>query len=339
LSSIIRTIYVCNKDTTTPKRVVREVVSLAMHHKHTIVIVCIVVLLSGLLALPFQAPPGTARVISHQSHRPSVLSAGAPNVTLTYTSLWNSTKSPVHPGDSIAGDHIVLHSRWSPTTSIVRSRIEVNATVVPKVISNESAGAEVSIDTRALGNNFTCTINMTAWLDNGSYVHEVVENVFLGNFFVPHVRVLSPNGGEVWTGVHNITWEAWDKNADETLTFDVLVSAGSGQPYTLLASGLTNNSYAWDCSDFAYSETYIVEIRVFDGIYTSSDQSDGYFTAGGLIPTTTATSTTATTTANTTTGNTIPTAPVNMVGTFLAALILSSAILSVIVYYSAKKWF
>ncbi|MHA1770875.1 MAG: hypothetical protein ACTSYL_05155 [Candidatus Thorarchaeota archaeon] len=307
--------------------------------KHVLLLSSVVLLL---LAYPLVvAPHLTFHYLSPTTPRrePHVISAGNPNVTLTYTSLWNSTATIVHAGDIISGDHIILHSRWFPNASVSSSILSVNATVVPKTISAQNNSAEVSIDTRLLGNNFTCQINMTAILTNGSVITTLLENVFLGNFFVPIVQVLTPNGDEVWHGVNNITWIASDKNSDEHLTYDVFVSSDSGLTLMLLASGLNRTWYLWDCSAFTRSSTYVIAIRVSDGIYTSMDMSDGVFTAGDVVTTTMPTSTT--TTGTTITDTTAISPPVQMEGpilTFLLAALISSVAMALFVYYSAKRW-
>ncbi len=284
------------------------------------------------------SPPLNSSFLPPNAHR---LSLGSPNVTLTYTSRWNSTETLVHAGDRLAGDHIVLHARWDPSTDIVQSIISVNATVVPKEISAENASATVSIDTRALGNNFTCKVNMTAVFANDTVTSTIVDDVFLGNFFAPEVQVISPNGGEVWVGVNNVTWIASDKNSDETLTFDIFLSPDSGRTLMLLASGVNRTWYLWDCSTFTQSSSYVIAIRAFDGIYYSMDMSDGNFTAGGIASTTTTVTTTLPTSTTTTTTAAAPTAIAAFEGpilTFLMAALISSVAMALFVYYSAKRW-
>jgi len=275
------------------------------------------------------------------------LAAGTPNVSLTYNSLWNSTEQPVRSGDRIEGDHIVLYSRWTPAALVESCRIEVNATAVPTVISAENESAVVSIDTRRLGYNFTCTINMTAILTNGSVIYTVVDDVFLGNFFVPHVVVVSPNGGERWTGVNNITWIAWDNNTLEELTFDVLLSKDGGQTFETLAEEVSELWYTWNCTEYPQLDTYVVKIRVSDGIYWSEDVSDQPFTAGEVPPSTTTTTTTETTptTATDTTTEPTTTTTTETTGTtfagpamfFLAAVMITASVFAIAAYYTAKQ--
>jgi hypothetical protein len=246
-------------------------------------------------------------------------------VMLTYHSRWNSALMPVYSGDSISGDHIILNATWLPLGFVVQTKIEVNATAIPSTISNETLSTTAWIDTRGLGNNATCVITVSGLLYNGTSAKQTFTNVFLGNFFVPHVRVISPNGGEHWTGAHNITWFGWSNNSDEQLTYEVLLSSDSGTTFQLLSKGLNNTWFTWYTQGFLNISTYVVEVRVFDGIYTSHDTSDGTFSAGDIPVTTTATTT-------------VPDHSL-VVALFISAAIISCAIMSLIVYYAAKRWY
>jgi len=261
-----------------------------------------------------------ARTTNTKAERP-------PTLSLTYYTHWNSTKVDVNSGDQLEGDHIILNATWSPRTEINRTRIEVNATAIPTVKSSEQNGNTVEIDTRALGSNFTCVINSTIWFHNGTTLTELVPNVFLGNFFVPVVEVVSPNGHEVWTGANNITWNAWDLNENEELTFEVLVSSDSGVTFQLLSAGLTETRFLWDCSTFLNLSTYVVEIRVSDSIFSSHDVSDAPFRAGEIGQPDT------TTTTSTTVEEIDP-----RVIMFLTVLVISSGFIALVVYYASKSW-
>ncbi len=261
------------------------------------------------------------------THTTNTRAEEPPALSLTYYTHWDSTKIDVNAGDQLEGDHIILNATWSLGTEINRTRIEVNATAIPTVISSEQYGNTVEIDTRALNSNFTCVINSTIWFHNGTTLTELVPNVFLGNFFVPVVEVVSPNGYEVWTGANNITWNAWDLNEDEELTFEVLVSSDSGVTFQLLFAGMTETRFLWDCSTFLNLSTYVVEVRVSDGIFSSYDVSDAPFRAGEIgQPDTTIT-----------TSTTVEEIDARVI-MFLTVLIISSGFIAFVVYYASKRW-
>ena len=256
-------------------------------------------------------------------------SAETPDLNLTYTSRTNLIDTPVKSGDTIAGDHVILKAEW--TQSLVnRSRLEVIAPAIPTMLELEGNQTTLEIDTRALGNNATCIITSTAWLSNGSIMTFEFTDVYIGNYFVPKVTVLSPNGGESWTDVHNITWTALDPNADAKLLFDVLYSSNSGQSFETLVSSTNLTWVEWDCTGLNQMDTYLVQIRVTDGIYFSTDRSDSTFTAGAVITTTTSSTTSPTTTS--------PGLEPRIIA-FMAILLFSSGVMALVVYYAARKWF
>jgi len=321
------------------------------------------ILLLGISAIPITSfdniskpevfhPPGDSTVVS-----------GTGLFNLTFSSVWNSTQTIVKNGDRVIGDRIILNATWIAGEDVNHTQIIVNATAVPYWITAETDDSSVEINTRALGANHTCTINMIASLVNGSILSERIYNVFLGNFFTPRITVLTPNGGEAWTGINNITWKAWDNNTVELLTFEVLLSSDGGKSFMLLSTNLEEQWFPWNSTDFLLRSTYLIEVRVSDGIYTAFDRSDGTFTAGSVVvtpttqttsepttssisptitsPTITSSTTTivSTTTTPTTTATTAPTtpAPSGALAIILSSAIIGSAILAVFVYYIAGR--
>ncbi|MHA1906307.1 MAG: hypothetical protein ACW98Y_03355 [Candidatus Thorarchaeota archaeon] len=208
--------------------------------------------------------------------------AETPTLSLTYYSRFNNTHTPVESSSKLSGDHVILNATWSPADNVNGTLIQVNAPAIPNVITAEGENNTVEIDTRALGNNATCTVNVTTQLLNGTVLKEFYTDVIIGNFFTPHIEVLTPNGGEAWPQQHNITWFAWDNNTDDVLSFEILLSADDGTTFQLLASEIETQWFVWDFSGFMNHSSYIIEVRVSDGIYTASDQSDTSFIAGGV---------------------------------------------------------
>ena len=269
---------------------------------------------------------------THERHANDLAHPSAEEVVLnlTYWSRTNTSIGTVNSGDRIGGDHVILNATWTPSDLVDHAGIEVYASAIPSMISNISPTSSVEIDTRALGNNATCTINSTVWLLNGSVYSEIVENVYIGNFFIPRLIVLTPNGGETWIGTNNITWKAWDTNQDETLTYEVSFSSNSGATFQSIASNLNKTWLMWDCGECPVLTTYLIQVSATDGIYHVSDRSDATFTAGGPASPTTSPNTTSTTT---------PPPPIDLrIVTFLVLFLVTSGVMALIVYYAAKKW-
>jgi hypothetical protein len=301
--------------------------SLTNSHKYVQIGVILALMIS--LILPVSVP--VSPTLDTQS-TPSPLEfeslAAAPRLNLIYYTLSDSTEREVTSDSFIAGDHVILKATWNEPL-LDRSRIEVVAPAIPATLSQELDTNTTEIDTRYLGNNATCTINATAWLTNGTIFFQTYENVYIGNFFVPTITIISPNGNETWTGINNITWTASDVNEADVLRYDVRLSSDNGVFFETLASSITTKWFEWDCSALDKLDTYRIEVRVTDGIYFSSDQSDSSFTAGEIVHTTI---TTTTTTTPSTTFDARLTA-------FVIILLGSCSIMAIIVYYAARKWF
>jgi hypothetical protein len=259
--------------------------------------------------------------------------ADNPKLNLTYYTDDNPIERPVTSGSRVSGDHVRMVASWTPAL-VSESRLEIVASAIPATLVAQENDSLVELDTRALGNNATCIVNATAWLINGSVMSLAFTDIFIGNFFIPHVTVIAPNGGETWTGVNNITWTASDVNAGESLRFDVLVSNNSGVSYVPLAEGISATTYQWNSTGIELLSTYVVKVRVTDGIYFSDDTSDSPFTAGDVTTTSITSPTTSTTTSTTTNGEVEP-----RIIAFIVILLISSSIMALIVYYAARKWF
>ena len=262
----------------------------------------------------------------------NIVSADVPSLTLTYTSLTLETDTPVQSGDTIGGDHVTLKTEWQPEVN--NSRLEVHAPAIPSILTADDNVSTLEIDTRFLGNNATCTIVASTMLSNGTIFTTEFTDVYIGNFFVPKVQVVTPNGGENWTSLHNITWAASDVNGDDTLFFDVLFSDDSGESFEFLVESTNRTSFEWDCSNLNQGDNYSIEVRVTDSIYFNSDTSDGEFSAGTVVVTTPPPTSTTTTT-------TPPNNPFlePRIVVFVAILLFSSGIMALVVYYAARKWF
>ncbi|MFX0107770.1 MAG: hypothetical protein ACFE7R_05785 [Candidatus Hodarchaeota archaeon] len=297
--------------------------------KYVLSLLAILVLITS-VSIPFAIQSESSQIIPTRPDTGCIVSAEDLILNVSYHTPDDPVEKPVNEGDRLEGDHVILTATWTPASYVNATRIEVFASAIPARISEYAESFEVDIDTRRLGNNASCVINVTAWLMNGSIYSDSIANVFISNFFVPHVQVLTPNGGEVWVGTHNITWSASDQNEDETLTFEVLVSSDNGSTFESVESNLSVTWYEWNCSGCKKMNSYYVEVRVTDGIYIAYDRSDEAFTAGTV--TTTTTTTTSPTTTPTTTDD-------PRVAIFLVLFVVSSGVMALIVYYAAKKWF
>lgn len=158
-------------------------------------------------------------------------------------------------------------------TATVDSRVSVIAV---------SPGRTITYDTYLLGANTTRDIQVVAVTKDGTEYTGDWDDVTFNNYFAPDVTVISPNGGEVWTGIEMISWSTISLNADADITYEISISSDAGLSYMLFASGATTPSLSWDTSVWQFSETYRVKIEALDRGMSGEDESDAVFSAGGL---------------------------------------------------------
>ena len=106
----------------------------------------------------------------------------------------------------------------------------------------------------------------------------------------PIVAVTSPNGGEIWSGNHQVTWTASDADGDSDIqTINVYYSADNGATWVLLGDYAGFLSAPWDTVVPEGDGTqYLVRVELFDGDgATAADDSDAVFIVDNSAPVTT----------------------------------------------------
>jgi hypothetical protein len=99
----------------------------------------------------------------------------------------------------------------------------------------------------------------------------------------PTVTVLSPNGGESWSGLQTIRWEAEDLDQDP-LSFTILYTPDDGRSWFPVASGVQGDSFEVDTSILPGGDGARIRVIATDGFNTAQDDSDGTFTVAGKPP-------------------------------------------------------
>lgn len=98
----------------------------------------------------------------------------------------------------------------------------------------------------------------------------------------PVVKVLSPNGGEVFEkGIYTIKWEGKDVDGDQ-LSYLVQYSPDNGQRWqgVGLVKFTDTTEVELHVGELIPGNTAIIRVTASDGFNTSEDQSDGVFTLG-----------------------------------------------------------
>jgi hypothetical protein len=106
---------------------------------------------------------------------------------------------------------------------------------------------------------------------------EVLGRVRASNF-APTVRLLRPNGGEVWPaeGTYTISWEASDGDGD-SLKFNLYYSPDDGASWSPVALDVEGNQYTANLSLYPGSERARFKVVASDGFLFAEDISDAPF--------------------------------------------------------------
>ena len=108
------------------------------------------------------------------------------------------------------------------------------------------------------------------------YVTPLLKEVRIHYNLAQNLTLLSPLGGEDWTGGHNITWNASDPDKD-SLNFTIRLESNSSAQ--TLAEGLTGHSWQWNTTN-TLNGTYRIRIIAMDNnisIPLSVNQSSDWF--------------------------------------------------------------
>jgi len=92
----------------------------------------------------------------------------------------------------------------------------------------------------------------------------------------PVVTVVSPNGGEKWTGTNIINWQATDGNND-ILNYTLQYSPNNGAVWFPLASNVFTTTYSLNTATLADGANYKIKIFAFDGTALVADESNTVF--------------------------------------------------------------
>jgi hypothetical protein len=93
----------------------------------------------------------------------------------------------------------------------------------------------------------------------------------------PQITVSSPNGGELWSGLESISWQASDDDNDP-LTFSVFYSPDNGHVWMPVAQSLEAQEYEVDTTVLPGGDSALIRVIASDGFHTVMDDSDETFT-------------------------------------------------------------
>ena len=126
----------------------------------------------------------------------------------------------------------------------------------------ETEKSSIEIDTYSLGRNVECGMNVTGYASNGSEVRRNYTNLSISNFFAPEIENKSIE--EIETDILRVTWDIYDRNADDNHFHEIFFSRDYGASWMLLAKDLNESLFDWDTTPFLMEDEYRLRIRTYD---------------------------------------------------------------------------
>jgi hypothetical protein len=143
-----------------------------------------------------------------------------------------------------------------------------NSTGIWSILLNQTTfnfGTEkcsIEIDTYSLGRNVECGMNVTGYASNGSEVRRNYTNLSITNFFAPEIENKSIE--EIEIDILRVSWDIYDRNADDNHFYEIFFSRDYGDSWMLLAKDLNESLFEWDTTPFLTRDEYRLRIRAYD---------------------------------------------------------------------------
>ncbi|MFX1256008.1 MAG: right-handed parallel beta-helix repeat-containing protein [Promethearchaeota archaeon] len=135
-------------------------------------------------------------------------------------------------------------------------------------------------DTTTVPNGNSYLIKVETTCSEGLTIADLSDSTFsIYNFHMLSLpTILSPNGGEVLTGMITIEWTTSDDEMGHTVTYSVFYSSDSGETWTILATDLVTSSYDWDTTTVPNGNSHLIKVEATCSFrITVKDLSDSAF--------------------------------------------------------------
>ena len=94
----------------------------------------------------------------------------------------------------------------------------------------------------------------------------------------PIVEIVSPDGGETWSGSRTIRWNTTDKNRTDTHTFEIYISTdGGNSDGSIHDATVFSSSATWDTTKYSDGTKYRIKVVAGDGKAQGEDSSSNNF--------------------------------------------------------------
>ncbi|UCE17764.1 MAG: hypothetical protein JSV84_12895, partial [Gemmatimonadota bacterium] len=109
------------------------------------------------------------------------------------------------------------------------------------------------------------------------YNARIAQGMYNTHYQHQKVTVLSPNGGEICSGIQEITWETQSITGEPISEVDISFSRNAGGTWEIIAVDEENDGvYSWNTADVPDGVFYLIRI-VSGGELCGEDISDGFF--------------------------------------------------------------
>ena len=133
-------------------------------------------------------------------------------------------------------------------------------------IEFESNESDIEVDTYELGRNVECRLMVTWYANNDIIMENEFSELSISNFFAPKIENITIDDSDSLN--FTITWDIYDRNADDNHFCSILFSRDGGDSWQLLAIDLVTTSYYWDTSPFLTGDDWMLQIRVYDNDFS-----------------------------------------------------------------------
>ena len=134
-------------------------------------------------------------------------------------------------------------------------------------IEFESKESNIEFDTYGLWRNIECGL-MVTWYDDKNEIALRSEFTMLSisNFFLPVVKNFTIDNPDSLN--FTMSWDIYDRNADDNHFCSILFSRDSGAFWLLLTRDLVTTSYYWDTRPFLVGDEWMIQIRAYDNDFS-----------------------------------------------------------------------
>ncbi|MDA3792400.1 MAG: hypothetical protein PF545_01920, partial [Elusimicrobia bacterium] len=148
------------------------------------------------------------------------------------------------------------------------------------VVATAVTQSSYSWDTRWVENADNYVVKLIASDQRGLSGSVTTSTVKISNYNEPPViNLISPSGGEIWTGLKEINWSSYDLNRTDTLYYEILISTNAGAGYVYEDRYVRDFElpYGWGTGNYPDSASVKVKVVAIDDKDLTAEDISGVF--------------------------------------------------------------